>query len=326
MLHVLIDKVTVTQPEVPPRVLVYISLITLFPGPFLKVKSWIVGAGLASCLQSSKKLQLWKWSSWDEQTTVAGKPWLLFPLLCLISPSHTEMWEGNGVKWEFHGMQLLWGLLRTAARIVLARGGCKQALRTIWCSQAPPVHPSASSVPWREASQLKGHFNPASGDVCCSSCSTHDTRSLPGPAGYKQICSLPPTCNAMLSPRPCTRQAEMGFLILTPFPASVRHFPPECSCRAGFSFLLCLLSSHIKLERPFWSLTHSATESKPPWFLEGKLPPFSGFSGITLCGNAWNHGRNEDFQSCAKKAKPIPTDPHVSCIQYPVAFWNRFRL
>lgn len=319
MLHVLIDKVTVMQPEVPPRVLLHISLITLFPGPFLKVKSWIVGAGLASCLQSSKKLQLWKLSSWDEQ--FCWKTLIIVPSP-LPDLSLTQR-DGGGKRgqWEFHGMQLLWGLLQTAARIVLARGGCKQALRTIWCFQAPPVHPSASSV-----SQLKGHFNPPSGDVCCSSCSTHDTRSLPGPAGYKQICSLPPTCNAMLSPCPCTRQAEMGFLILTPFPASVRHFPPECSCRAGFSFLLCLLSSHIKLERPFWSLTHSAIESKPPWFLEGKLPRFPGFSGITLCGNAWNHRRNEDVRSCAKKAKPIPTDPHVSCIQYPVAFWNRFRL
>lgn len=215
------------------------------------------------------------------------------------------MWEGNRVKWESHGMQSLWGLLWTADvdRIVLARGGCKQALRTIWWSQAPPVFPSASSVPWRKLSQLKGHFNPPSGDVCCSSCSMNDTRSLPGPAGCKQICSLPSTCNAVLSLCPCTLQAEMGFLILTPFPASVRHFPPECSWRPGFSFLLCLLSSHIKLERPFWSLTHSATESKPPWFLEGKLPPFSGLPGITLCGNAWNHRRNEDVQSCAKKSQ-----------------------
>lgn len=163
------------------------------------------------------------------------------------------MWEGNGVKWESHGTQPLWRLLRTAevARIVFARGGCQQALRTIWCSQAPPVHPSAPSVPWRKVSQLKGHFNHPSRDVYCSSCSIHDTSSLPGPAGCKQICSLPSTCNAMLSPCPCTQQAEMGFLILTPFPASVRHFPPECSWRAGFSFLLCLLSSHIKLERPF---------------------------------------------------------------------------
>lgn len=177
----------------------------------------------------------------------------MFPLLCLISPSHAETWEGNGVKWESHGMQELWGLLQTVgvARTVLARSVCKQALRTIWCFQAPSVHPSASSLPQRKVSQLKGHFNPPSGVVCCSSCSMLDTCSLPGPAGCEQICSLPSTCNAMLSPCPCTQQAEMGFLILTPFPASVRHFPPECSWRAGFSFLLCLLSSHIKLERPF---------------------------------------------------------------------------
>lgn len=57
MLCVLIDKVTVMQPEVPPRVLLHISFITLLLGLCLKVRSWVVGARLASNLQWSKKWQ-----------------------------------------------------------------------------------------------------------------------------------------------------------------------------------------------------------------------------------------------------------------------------
>lgn len=253
---------------------------------------------------------------WADQR--CWKPLIIVPSpLPDLSLSHRDMgrqWGQMGIPWHTTTVGSALDSRRSLNCVSQNFCGCKQALRTTWCSQALSVHPSAPCVSRRKVSQLKGHFHSPSGDVCCSSCSTHDSCSLPGPAGCKQICSLPSTCNAMLSPCPCTQQAEMGFLILTSFPASVRHFPPECSWRAGFSFLLCLLSSHIKLERPFWSLTHSATEIKPPWLLEGKLPPFSGFSGITLCGNAWNRRRNEDVPSCAKEAKPICTDPHVSRI------------
>lgn len=95
---------------------------------------------------------------------------------------------------------LLWALRSAGgSQSVLARGDHKQALGTSRCPQAPPVHPPAPSerfVPWGKVSQLrklKGHFNPPSGDMlCCSSCSTRDTSSLPCPTGCKQeVCSLP---------------------------------------------------------------------------------------------------------------------------------------
>lgn len=131
------------------------------------------------------------------------------------------------------------------ARGVLAKGGCKQALRASWCPQAPPVYPPAPSersVPWGKVTRLrklKGRFSPPSGDtLCCSSCSTSGTSSLPGPSGCKQeVCSLPfPLQNHAQSLsliREAHSQLRWGLLYLL---SQCTQFPP-CTLLEGRLFL-----------------------------------------------------------------------------------------
>lgn len=142
-----------------------------------------------------------------------------------------------------HGAQPLRSFFlgaQAGAREVPARGGCKQALRASRCPQAPPVHPpvpSEPSVPWgnvRQLRQLKGHFNPPSGDPSCgSSCPTCDTSSLPGPTGGKQeVCSLP---FPLQSHAPSLSLLGVAHSQLdrvsypSSFPSRCTRFPPACS-------------------------------------------------------------------------------------------------
>lgn len=182
-------------------------------------------------------------------------------LFCLpISASHTDgtrQWCQLGMPMGHSCHGVSFGCLgqQMGAKVVLARDGCKQDLRARQYPQAPSVHPPnlGESQPAKEAS---GTFQYFSGGHHTLLKLFHPWQPIPARSHWVQTGGLlPPLPPAKPYSVPVptwghTQPAEMGFLILTHFSLNVHSFPLSCSW-TGFSFLLGLLDSYMKLERPF---------------------------------------------------------------------------